>query len=154
VAPCMKALDSMGIPYEVRILSAHRTPEALREYVEGLEEKGTQVVVAAAGMAAHLAGVVAAHTSLPVIGVPLASGALQGVDALLSTAQMPGGVPVACMGIGGAGAKNAAFFAARLLSLHDVEIREALSRVTAQNKEKVLAASFSMSPTGQPEARA
>jgi phosphoribosylaminoimidazole carboxylase PurE protein len=132
MAGCASVLGDLGIPYEVRVLSAHRTPEDTAGYAAGLAERGVRVAVAGAGMAAHLAGVVAAHTRLPVIGVPLAAGSLQGLDALLSTVQMPGGVPVATVGIGGAGAKNAAHLAARILALGDEDLRRRLEeRVTA-----------------------
>lgn len=125
--PVMQAtldvLDSLQIPYEVRISSAHRTPAATQAYVTDADQRGCQVFIAAAGLAAHLAGFVAAHTVKPVIGVPLDAGTLQGSDALLSTVQMPGGIPVASVAIGKPGAKNAAYLAAQIMSLGD----EALS---------------------------
>jgi 5-(carboxyamino)imidazole ribonucleotide mutase len=117
-------LDELDIPSDVRVLSAHRTPHETAEYVAAAEKRGAEVFIACAGMAAHLAGVVAAHTMRPVIGVPIASGALQGMDALLSTVQMPPGVPVATVGIDGA--KNAAFLAARIVSLTHPEVRQRL----------------------------
>lgn len=117
-------LDSLDISSDVRVLSAHRTPEATVSYVAQAESRGIEVFICCAGMAAHLAGVVAAHTHRPVIGVPLASGALQGVDALLATVQMPPGVPVATVGVDGA--KNAAFLAARILANSHPELRERL----------------------------
>jgi len=117
-------LDQLGIGSELKVLSAHRTPERVSAYVSGASARGVQVVIACAGMAAHLAGVVAAHTLLPVIGVPLASGALSGFDALLSTVQMPPGIPVATVGVDGA--KNAAYLAARILALYDPKIAAAL----------------------------
>jgi 5-(carboxyamino)imidazole ribonucleotide mutase len=117
-------LQELDIPSDVRVLSAHRTPHETAEYVAAVEKRGVEVFIACAGMAAHLAGVVAAHTTRPVIGVPLASGALQGMDALLSTVQMPPGVPVATVGIDGA--KNAAFLAARIVSLTHPEVRQRL----------------------------
>lgn len=135
---CREALERLGIPHEARVLSAHRTPDELREYLEGLPDRGVQVVIAAAGMAAHLAGVVAAHTSLPVLGVPMASGALQGMDALLATVQMPPGVPVGTLGIGSPGGRNAAFLAARILALHDDGIRTRLTDVVSEDRAKVL----------------
>jgi phosphoribosylaminoimidazole carboxylase PurE protein len=110
----------------------------LGEYLEGLEGRGIEIVIAAAGMAAHLAGVVAAHTTLPVLGVPMASGALQGVDALLSTVQMPPGVPVGTLGIGSPGGKNAAYLAARILALKHPAVKERLAAVIAEDKQKVL----------------
>lgn len=137
MAGCAAALDRLGISYETRILSAHRTPRETAGYAAGLAGRGIEVVVAGAGMAAHLAGVVAAHTSLPVIGVPLAAGPLQGLDSLLSTVQMPGGVPVATVGIGAAGAKNAAYLAARILALGDDELRARLETVTEEDAERV-----------------
>lgn len=138
VETCQSALDAFGIAHEARVLSAHRTPKELVDYVEGLQARGVKVVVAGAGMAAHLAGVVAAHTTLPVIGVPLAAGSLQGFDALLSVSQMPGGVPVACMGIGNAGAKNAAYLAARILSLAQPEVAKRMKERLRADREKVL----------------
>ncbi len=119
-------LTSLGVSFGARILSAHRTPREATAFAENAASEGVQVLVAAAGLAAHLAGVLAAHTTLPVVGVPMAGGALGGVDALYSTVQMPGGVPVASMGIGKAGAKNAALFAIRILALHDPALREKL----------------------------
>lgn len=123
VSACRHILLEHGIAHEARVLSAHRTPRELVAYVEELEARGVRVIIAMAGLAAHLPGVVAAHTKLPVLGVPVAAGALSGVDALLSIAQMPGGVPVGCMGIGEAGAKNAAHLAARILSLSNQALR-------------------------------
>lgn len=140
MAACRETLRRLEIPHETRILSAHRTPAELTAYLGDLEPRGVQVVVAAAGMAAHLAGVVAAHTTLPVLGVPMASGSLQGLDALLSTAQMPGGVPVATLGIGSHGGKNAAYLAARILALQDRAVRERLQAVVREDADKVLAA--------------
>jgi len=121
--PVMQAaadfLQSMGIPYEMRVTSAHRTPEAAAEYARTAAARGLQIIIAGAGMAAHLAGVLAAHTNIPIIGVPMDASSLNGLDALLSTVQMPPGVPVATMGIGKAGAKNAGVLTARILALHD-----------------------------------
>jgi 5-(carboxyamino)imidazole ribonucleotide mutase len=142
IASCRRALDDFGLPHEAKVLSAHRTPDEVVDYVKGLEKRGVAVVIAAAGMAAHLPGVVAAHTRLPVIGVPLAAGSLQGLDALMSVAQMPGGVPVACMGIGSAGAKNAAYLAARIVALHDENVRDRMQGVLAADKQKVLSATL------------
>lgn len=116
-----------GIPVDVMVMSAHRTPEKVHEFVKNARGNGYGVIVACAGMAAHLAGVAAAYTTLPVIGVPLAAGELQGVDALYSMVQMPAGVPVATMGIGKAGARNAAVLAAEILSLIHPEIEEKLN---------------------------
>src|SRR5690606_18232196 len=109
-------LEDFGVDYEMRILSAHRTPEETRNFVLEAEKRGVEVFIAGAGFAAHLAGVVAAHTVLPVIGVPIDSSPLKGVDALYSTVQMPGGIPVATMTIGKAGATNAGLFAVQILS--------------------------------------
>ena len=127
-------LDSLDIPNDVRVLSAHRTPRETAEYLAAAEKQGVEVFIACAGMAAHLAGVVAAHTLRPVIGVPIASGALQGVDALLSTVQMPPGVPVATVGVDGA--KNAAFLAARIVALTHPEVRERLQAHLDDSKKR------------------
>ncbi len=135
------ALDALGIGCEVRVTSAHRTPRATAEYVADAERRGCQAFICGAGMAAHLAGAVAALTIKPVIGVPIDSGPLAGIDALLSTVQMPGGIPVATVAIGKAGAKNAAYLAAQMLALSDVALaarvradREAnATRVVEQN---------------------
>ena len=140
IVSCSKALDNLGISHEAKVLSAHRTPGPLMAYLETLPAKGTQVIVAAAGMAAHLAGVVAAHSQLPVLGLPIAAGPLSGFDALLSTVQMPGGVPVASMGIGSAGAKNAAYMAARIIGLNDEKVRARLVEVVKGDANKVLSA--------------
>lgn len=122
----LRILDDMGIPYEVAVTSAHRTPKRTRQYIKGIERKGIRVIIAGAGGAAHLAGVLAAETTLPVIGVPLNSSPLSGLDALLSTVQMPGGVPVATMAVGKAGAKNAGVFAAEILALSDKKLSNKL----------------------------
>ena len=140
LAGCRRALESYAIAHEIKILSAHRTPGELVAHVEGLEARGVRLVIAAAGMSAHLAGVVAAHTALPVLGVPVAAGALAGVDALLSTSQMPPGVPVGCLGIGAPGATNAAHLAARILAGSDPALRARLTEQTRSMREKVLAA--------------
>jgi 5-(carboxyamino)imidazole ribonucleotide mutase len=118
-------LSKLGIDYEVNIISAHRTPEKAREYARSARERGIEVIIAAAGMAAHLPGVLASWTSLPVIGVPLSGSELKGVDALYSIVQMPAGIPVACMAIGSPGAKNAAYLAAEILGLKHDKIRKA-----------------------------
>ncbi|MEX2488835.1 MAG: 5-(carboxyamino)imidazole ribonucleotide mutase [Pseudomonadales bacterium] len=132
-------LKKMGISYEVRVTSAHRTPEDTRAYVKDAEERGCAVFIAGAGMAAHLAGAVAAQTVCPVIGVPIDSGPLQGFDALLSTVQMPGGIPVASVAIGKAGAKNAGYLAAQVLALQDVQIKQNLKDDREQNADEVRA---------------
>ena len=121
-------LKSFGIEYEVRITSAHRTPEDTRSYVSDADARGCAVFIAAAGMAAHLAGAVSAHTLRPVIGVPIDAGPLQGFDALLSTVQMPAGIPVATMAVGKAGAINAAILTAEIISLNNENITEKLRK--------------------------
>ncbi len=118
----VRVLEKLAVPYEIRILSAHRTPDAAAEYAKGLAGRGIRVLIAGAGWAAHRAGAVAAQTSIPVIGVPIDSSPLNGIDALLSTVQMPPGVPVATMAIGKGGAYNAAVFAVRILALLDTEL--------------------------------
>ena len=128
-----QALDSYGIAYEVHILSAHRSPEESAAYARGAANRGIRALIAGAGWAAHLAGVVAAHTILPVIGVPIDSSPLNGMDALLATVQMPPGIPVATMAIGKGGARNAALFAVQILALSD----PALARALAETKEKM-----------------
>lgn len=119
-------LDELKIPYEKKVVSAHRTPDWMFEYAEGAKEKGLQAIIAGAGGAAHLPGMVASKTLVPVIGVPVQSRALSGQDSLLSIVQMPGGVPVATMAIGKSGATNAGLFAAELLAVHDDELYERL----------------------------
>jgi phosphoribosylaminoimidazole carboxylase PurE protein len=133
-----QVLQAFGVPYELKVLSAHRTPEETRRYVQTAEERGLQVIIAAAGFAAHLAGFAAAHTILPIIGVPIDSSPLQGVDSLYSTVQMPGGVPVATMSIGKAGAKNAALFAVQILSRQDPELVSKLKRHREEMRADVL----------------
>ena len=125
--PCFETLDRLGVPHEVRILSAHRTPAELVEFVAQAPGRGVRLFVCAAGGAAHLAGAVAARTDLPVIGIPVDSSPLGGLDALLSTAQMPAGVPVATVGVGSGGPKNAAVLAARILALGDPALGERLA---------------------------
>jgi phosphoribosylaminoimidazole carboxylase PurE protein len=122
-----KLLEYLEIEYELTISSAHRAPDRTLNYAKSAIEKGLEVIIAGAGSAAHLAGMIAAHTNLPVIGVPIDSSCLKGIDALLSTVQMPGGIPVATMAIGKAGAKNAAIFAAQILGVKYPKIREKLS---------------------------
>lgn len=125
IQPALDMLKQMGIDYELFIISAHRKPEKAREYGLSAEKRGLRVIIAAAGYAAHLPGILASWTSLPVIGIPLPTSDLKGIDALLSISQMPGGVPVACVGIGAAGARNAALLAAQILGADHKEIREA-----------------------------
>ncbi len=127
-------LKGLGIPCEVHAMSAHRTPDMVVSYVGSAAERGVEVLIACAGMAAHLAGVVAAHTTLPVIGVPLKSGSLGGLDALLSTVQMPPGVPVATVGIDGS--KNAAFLAARILALKHPELTARIEAQLAADRKR------------------
>ena len=121
---CTKRLEELGIDYELEVLSAHRTPDAVAEYVASAPERGSKVFICAAGMAAHLAGAVAARTNLPVIGIPIAAGTLGGFDALLATVQMPSGVPVATVAVNGAA--NAAVLAAQILALSDAALTERL----------------------------
>ncbi|MYI88890.1 MAG: 5-(carboxyamino)imidazole ribonucleotide mutase [Gammaproteobacteria bacterium] len=144
----LDTLDSLGIHWELRILSAHRTPDEVRQYLEDSAARGCAVYIAAAGLAAHLAGAVAAHTLKPVIGVPLDAGSLGGMDALLATVQMPGGVPVACVAIGSAGAKNAAFLAARILALSDENTAAALVNYRDTNRASVLAKNENLPQAG------
>lgn len=119
----LDVLKQLNIEHELNIISAHRTPDKAREYAQTARGRGIEVIIAAAGMAAHLPGVLASWSTLPVIGVPIASGELKGIDALYSIVQMPGGIPVACMAIGSSGAKNAAFLAAEILGLKHDTIR-------------------------------
>jgi len=135
---CVDQLREFGIEPRVRILSAHRTPEAAAEFARTAETRGVRVIIAAAGMAAHLAGAMAAWTTLPVIGVPLTSeGGLAGLDALLSTVQMPPGVPVATVAIGKAGARNAAVLAVQILALADTSLRDKLVQFKQRQEQKV-----------------
>jgi 5-(carboxyamino)imidazole ribonucleotide mutase len=123
--PALDILKDFGIEYETAIISAHRTPEKAREFAKSARERGIEVIIAAAGGAAHLPGVIASWTTLPVIGVPLATSELKGIDALYSIVQMPGGIPVACVSVGSWGVKNAAYLAAEILGLKYNNIREA-----------------------------
>ena len=125
IQPALDMLRQLGIDYELSIISAHRKPEKAREYGLEVEQRGLEVIIAGAGYAAHLPGVLASWTTLPVIGVPLPTSELKGIDALLSISQMPAGVPVACVGMGGSGAKNAALLAAQILGIEHKEIKEA-----------------------------
>jgi 5-(carboxyamino)imidazole ribonucleotide mutase len=134
-----KTLEALGVPCETRVISAHRTPDLLFDYAAKAEQRGIQVIIAGAGGAAHLPGVTAAKTILPVLGVPIESKALKGLDSLLSIAQMPGGIPVGTMAIGKAGAINAALFATAILAIKYPECREALERYRAAQAEKVMA---------------
>jgi len=130
-------LDRFGIRFFMTVASAHRTPERVKEIALRAEHEGWQVIIAAAGMAAHLAGFLAAHTIVPVIGVPMDSSALHGLDALLSTVQMPGGVPVATMGLGAAGAKNAGLLAVQILATADDSLKEKLRQYRKEQRESV-----------------
>jgi phosphoribosylaminoimidazole carboxylase PurE protein len=125
VAPAVQVLEEFDVPYETSVLSAHRTPERVRSYALSAESRGIKVLIAAAGYAAHLPGTLAAWSPLPIIGVPLPTSDLGGVDSLLSVAQMPGGVPVACTGIGKSGAKNAALLSIQILAVEDERLRAA-----------------------------
>ena len=141
--PVMQAgadvLKQLGINYEIKVTSAHRTPTATQQYIGDAVERGCQVFICGAGLAAHLAGATAAHTTKPVIGVPIDAGPLQGLDSLLSTVQMPGGIPVATVAIGKAGAKNAGYLAAQILSLSDSNLAERVRAERTANAEKVQA---------------
>ena len=136
-----QALDALGIPHDVRVMSAHRTPALVDEYIGGAEGRGLEVIIAGAGGAAHLAGVAAAKTLLPVLGVPIQSRALNGIDSLLSTVQMPGGIPVGTLAIGNSGATNAALLAAAILANKYPPLREALRRHREAQTQAVLAQS-------------
>ena len=140
----VKSLSDFGIPHEVQMLSAHRSPERVTKFGKGLRKRGIQVVIAGAGGAAHLAGVIAAHTTIPVIGVPIDSSALKGLDSLLSTVQMPSGIPVATVAIGKSGAANAGILAVQILSLHSkplqaklVKHKEKLSRSVVEKNNRL-----------------
>jgi len=132
-------LDSLGIAHEVRVVSAHRTPDLLFEYAAAARERGLKAIIAGAGGAAHLPGMTAAKTSVPVLGVPVQSKVLNGIDSLLSIAQMPSGIPVATFAIGTAGAKNAALFAAAILANESIDIRTALDAFRRAQTDAVLA---------------
>jgi len=131
------ALKDLGVESDVRVISAHRTPERLTRFLASAEANGIEVVICGAGAAAHLAGVTAAHTTLPVLGVPLDSSPLQGLDALLSTVQMPGGIPVATFAIGKSGAKNAGLFAGAILAGRDPAVRKKLEEFRAKQSASV-----------------
>lgn len=137
MSEAFKVFKEFSVECEARALSAHRTPEAVSEYIRGLEDRGVKIVIAGAGGAAHLAGVCASHTALPVIGVPMKTSALGGLDSLLSTVQMPRGIPVATTAIGGGGAYNAALLAISILALSDKDLREQLHRFRSEQTRKV-----------------
>jgi len=132
-----KILEDFGVPYDMRVLSAHRSPGPTQEFAENAEGRGIQVLIAGAGAAAHLAGVLAAHTILPVIGIPIDSSPLKGLDALLATVQMPGGVPVSTMAIGKAGARNAGLVAVQILSRSDSGLQDKLREYKAAQLKKI-----------------
>ena len=134
---CVEQVRKFGEEPLIEIMSAHRTPERVHEFAQGARDQGIEVIIAAAGLAAGLAGTVAANTCLPVIGVPLASGTLQGIDALLSTVQMPPGVPVASVGIGPAGARNAALLAIQIIGLHDEKLHAAYREFKTKQAKSV-----------------
>jgi phosphoribosylamine--glycine ligase len=138
MAECARVLEEYGVPYDARVLSAHRTPDAAARYARTAESRGLQVLVAGAGGAAHLAGALAAHSTLPVIGVPLAGSPLSGFDSLLSTVQMPPGVPVATVGVGPMGAKNAGHLAVQMLAVGDAALRRAVQARRRAMADEVL----------------
>ena len=142
---CFDTLKLLGITFEARILSAHRTPDLAADYVKDADARGCAVFIAAAGLAAHLAGAVAANTIKPVIGIPMDAGGLNGLDALLSTVQMPGGTPVATVSIGKAGAKNAAILAAQILAIQDDSIRDKLILMRKEKRDALIKASEALS---------
>ena len=134
-----ETLEKFGVPHDNRVLSAHRSPQLTAEYASTAEERGLQVIIAAAGGAAHLAGVIAAHTILPVLGVPMESQSLKGLDSLLSTVQMPGGIPVGTLAIGKPGATNAALLAIAILALERADLRQKLHDFRAAQAAKIAA---------------
>lgn len=138
IKTCAETLKSFGIPFEVRVISAHRTPDAAAAYARGAAKGGLSIIIAAAGGAAHLGGVLAAHTTLPVIGIPVKGGALNGMDALLATLQMPAGIPVATVTLGSAGPANAAILAVQMLALHDGRLAAKLARHKRALQTKVM----------------
>ena len=137
---CVKMLDELDIPNEAHVLSAHRTPDATADFARKAAGRGIRVMIAGAGGSAHLAGVIAGHTWLPVLGVPMQNSALSGLDSLLATVQMPGGIPVGTLAIGSAGAKNAALLAAAILATSDESVRRKLEAFRKKQSETVLAA--------------
>lgn len=141
------ALDEFGVSYEVHVMSAHRTPQLVHEYATSAASRGLKVVIAAAGGAAHLAGVVASHTTLPVIGLPVATDLSGGLDSLLSVVQMPGDVPVATVGVGGGGPRNAGLLAVQILALGDARLQEKLAAFKHTLAEKVVAKDAALQKT-------
>ncbi|MBX3417756.1 MAG: 5-(carboxyamino)imidazole ribonucleotide mutase [Pirellulaceae bacterium] len=138
MAEAAKILEQFNVPHECRVVSAHRTPDWMAEYAQTARSRGIRVIIAGAGGAAHLPGMVAAHTTLPVLGVPVQSKSLNGLDSLLSIVQMPGGVPVATLAIGSAGAKNAGLLAVRILALNDPRLAEKLQQFHEAQRDAVL----------------
>ncbi|MCK4387648.1 MAG: 5-(carboxyamino)imidazole ribonucleotide mutase [Dehalococcoidia bacterium] len=136
IKPALEVLEQLGVEYEVSVISAHRNPERVREYGLKAAGRGLEVIIAAAGYAAHLPGILASWTTVPVIGVPLPTSELKGVDALLSMAQMPAGVPVACVGIGKSGARNAALLATQILGMKHEEIKKAYNKYKMELAEQ------------------
>lgn len=136
--PCAEVLKQLGIPFIAKVLSAHRTPDEAVSFVKAAKKNGIRVIIAAAGGAAHLAGVTAANTMLPVIGIPIETTSFKGMDSLLSTVQMPAGTPVATVAVGPGGVRNAAFLAARILALKDARIEKALEKFKNDNRKKIL----------------
>ncbi|EDI9009944.1 TPA: 5-(carboxyamino)imidazole ribonucleotide mutase [Campylobacter coli] len=144
MSECAKTLEKFGVKYELIISSAHRSPKRTQEYIKEAEEKGAKVFIAAAGMAAHLAGAVAAYTIKPVLGVPMPGSALASMDSLFSTVQMPGGIPVGTLAVGKAGAKNAAYLAMQILALNDETLAKALKQDRKNQEENLISDSKSV----------
>ncbi len=142
--PCGEILREFGVLFEANVFSAHRTPKETTAFVEAAKEKGIKVIIAAAGGAAHLAGVAAAHTPLPVIGIPIETSSFKGMDSLLSTVQMPAGVPVAAVAVGPGGVRNAAFLAIRILALEDKRLAKALEKYQEKNRDRILSKKVSL----------
>ncbi len=140
IQSCIDTLKNLGIECEVRVMSAHRTPDLVAEYAANAASRGIKVLISAAGGAAHLAGAVAARTLLPVIGIPVEGGALNGLDALLATVQMPGGIPVATVGVGSGGATNAGLLAAQIIATSDADVLAKLQSDREKRRQKVLTA--------------
>ncbi len=144
MSECAKTLEKFGVKYELIISSTHRSPKRTKEYIKEAEEKGAKVFIAAAGMAAHLAGAVAAYTTKPVLGVPMPGSALASMDSLFSTVQMPGGIPVGTLAVGKAGAKNAAYLAMQILALNDETLAKALKQDRKNQEENLISDSKSV----------
>ena len=136
--PCGEILRQFGVPFEARVLSAHRTPQETADYARSAKQNGLRVLIGAACGSAHLAGVVAAYTDLPVIGIPIETASFRGIDSLLSTMQMPAGTPVATVAVGPGGVKNAAYLALRILALEDAKLAKALKEFKENNRKKIL----------------